>query len=84
MYTKEGYRVIALGTKSLPDVKNYRKVQNLERKEVESDLVFLGLIVMENKLKDATAEVIRTLQQCNVRTIMATGDNVLTAVSVAK
>jgi len=84
MYTKEGYRVIALGTKSLPDVKNYRKVQNLERKHVESDLVFLGLIVMENKLKDATAEVIRTLQQCNVRTIMATGDNVLTAVSVAK
>lgn len=47
-------------------------------------MVFLGLIVMENKLKEATTEVIRTLHQCNVRTIMATGDNVLTAVSVAK
>lgn len=38
---------------------------------------------MENKLKDVTKEVIDTLQQCEVGTIMATGDNVLTAISVA-
>lgn len=38
---------------------------------------------MENKLKDVTKDVINTLQQCEVETIMATGDNVLTAISVA-
>jgi len=39
---------------------------------------------MQNKLKEATTEVIETLHKCNLRTIMATGDNALTAISVAK
>ena len=39
---------------------------------------------MENKLKGATAETIQTLNNCKIRTIMATGDNTLTAISVAK
>jgi len=39
---------------------------------------------MENKLKVQTAGVIANLQECKIRTIMVTGDNVLTAVSVAK
>ena len=34
-------------------------------------------------MKDVTKEVIETLQECDVGTIMATGDNVLTAISVA-
>ena len=51
---------------------------------MESDLTFLGLLVMENKLKNETIDIIKTLNQCKVRTIMATGDNVLTAISVAR
>ena len=47
------------------------------------DLTFLGLLVMENKMKAETLEVIDTLRQCEVKTIMATGDNVKTAISVA-
>ena len=47
-------------------------------------LTFLGLLVMENKLKKETIPVIRNLNECRVRTIMATGDNVLTAISVAR
>lgn len=38
---------------------------------------------MENKLKPVTTDVIKNLQDCKLRTIMATGDNVLTAISVA-
>ena len=63
---------------------NYRKVQVCKREEVECNLIFLGLAIMENKLKVATSEVIKTLNDCKIRTIMATGDNVLTAISVAK
>jgi len=37
---------------------------------------------MENKLKEATAATIQTLQSCDIRTIMATGDNLLTAIAV--
>ena len=55
----------------------------MPRDEVESDLIFLGLLIMENRMKDVTKGVIDTLNECEVRTIMATGDNVLTAISVA-
>ena len=62
---------------------NYRKIQTMPREEVESNLTFLGLLIMENKMKDVTKGVIDTLTECEVKTIMATGDNVLTAISVA-
>lgn len=39
---------------------------------------------MQNKLKEATNGIIQTLNQANIRTIMATGDNVLTAISVGR
>jgi len=39
---------------------------------------------MENKLKPETTGVIEDLQKCKIRTIMATGDNALTAISVAR
>jgi len=44
----------------------------------------LGFLIMENKVKDNSSEVLKTLNDCEIRTIMATGDNVLTAISVAK
>jgi len=81
-YTQEGYRVIALSVKDLPRM-TYRKVQTMAREDVESNLTFLGLLIMENKMKDVTKGVIDTLTECELRTIMATGDNVLTAISVA-
>jgi cation-transporting ATPase 13A3/4/5 len=82
-YAKEGYRIIALAGKTLPNM-NYRKSQTIQRDEVESNLTFLGLLVMENRLKKETNDVIKTLNDCNVRTVMATGDNILTAISVAR
>ena len=40
---------------------------------VESDLIFVGLIVFENKLKPETTPVIRELHDANIRTVMVTG-----------
>lgn len=56
-YTTQGYRVIALAVKDLPQM-NFRKVQKLGRSDVEQDLNFLGFLVMENKLKPVSTEVI--------------------------
>ncbi|XP_056009039.1 polyamine-transporting ATPase 13A3-like isoform X2 [Ostrea edulis] len=83
-YTQHGYRVIAMAWKELPSKINYVKVQRIQREQVEKDLIFLGLIVMENKLKPETTPVINELREANIRCIMVTGDNVLTAVSVAR
>jgi cation-transporting P-type ATPase 13A2 len=49
-YTKEGFRVIALAEKQL-DLMNYRKIMGVTRDKVECELNFLGLLIMENKLK---------------------------------
>lgn len=39
---------------------------------------------MQNKLKDATTDAILKLNEAGVKTIMATGDNALTGISVAQ
>ena len=82
IYTECGYRVLALATKALN--LNFLKAQKITREEVESDISFLGLLIMQNKLKPVTTSVIQTLNQAKIRTIMATGDNVLTAISVGR
>ena len=57
----------------------------LTRSEVaESDLQFLGFIVFENKLKPGTAPNIHTLRAAHLACRMVTGDNVRTAISVAR
>ena len=43
------------------------------RDEVECDLTFLGLMVMQNKLKPETAPVIDILHSAKIRTVMITG-----------
>ncbi len=83
-YTERGYRVIALAVRHLDPKLKYLRVKDLERDEVERELRFLGLIVMENRLKAETTPVIGQLRKANVRVIMVTGDNVNTAISVAK
>ncbi|KAJ4431250.1 hypothetical protein ANN_19847 [Periplaneta americana] len=82
-YTQEGYRVLALAYKGLPRV-SYVKVQRLAREDVEAGLIFLGLIIMENRLKPETTGIISMLRNASIRTIMVTGDNMLTALSVAR
>ena len=82
IYTQGGYRVIAVAAKSI--AVNFVQAQRLKRETVESDLTFLGLVVMENKLKAASARTIQTLQDAQIKTLMATGDNGLTAIAVGR
>ncbi len=83
-FTLQGYRVIGLAYKDLPQKVNWLKVQKIKREAVESELRFLGLLVMRNMLKPETTPVIAELKEADVRCVMVTGDNLLTAVSVAR
>lgn len=56
----------------------------MPREEVEKSLTFLGFLIMQNKLKQATIKSIMDLNEAEIRTIMATGDNLLTALSVGR
>jgi cation-transporting ATPase 13A3/4/5 len=75
--------VLAIATKKLSKM-NFLKVQKVQRDDIEKDVHFLGFLIMQNKLKPVTTSVINTLNEANIRTIMATGDNVLTAISVGR
>lgn len=82
-YTHRGYRVIACATKHLPKL-TWVKAQKLSRTEVECDLEFVGFIIFQNKLKERTPSAIDELSRAGIRKIMCTGDNILTAISVAR
>ncbi|CAD8092827.1 unnamed protein product [Paramecium sonneborni] len=77
-YSKMGFRVLACGSKIIDNDNEYN------RDQAECNLTFLGFLIMQNKLKPITRNVIETLQDAMIRTIMVTGDNVLTAISVAR
>ncbi|KAM9762567.1 polyamine-transporting ATPase 13A3 isoform 1-T1 [Menidia menidia] len=83
-YTKQGFRVIALAHRRLESKLTWHKVQNVNRDQIETNMEFLGLIIMQNKLKAETPGVLQDLRQANIRTVMVTGDNMLTAISVAR
>ncbi|XP_060098774.1 probable cation-transporting ATPase 13A5 [Heteronotia binoei] len=82
-YTSQGFRVIALAHKALAMGED-GDLAGLEREEVEFGLTFLGLLVMENRLKSETNPVLEELMAARIRTVMVTGDNLQTAVTVAK
>ncbi|XP_037925344.1 probable cation-transporting ATPase 13A3 isoform X2 [Hermetia illucens] len=83
-YAQQGYRIIAIAYKPLDRKITYTKVHRIARDKVESDLEFQGFVILENRLKPDTTNVIATLTAANIRTVMITGDNILTAISVAK
>ncbi|KAB5563391.1 hypothetical protein GE09DRAFT_1112275 [Coniochaeta sp. 2T2.1] len=82
-YTHKGYRVIGCATRHIKKL-SWVKAQKMSRQEVESDLEFVGFIIFENKLKPTTTPVIEELLRSNIPCVMVTGDNILTAISVAR
>ncbi|XP_022208054.2 probable cation-transporting ATPase 13A3 isoform X2 [Nilaparvata lugens] len=82
-YTEQGYRVIALGERRLKDM-DHAKLQTMHRNDLEKELIFCGLIILENRLKSKTISIIDVLKKAQMKIVMVTGDNILTAVSVAK
>ncbi|XP_070560525.1 polyamine-transporting ATPase 13A3-like isoform X2 [Ptychodera flava] len=83
-YTRQGLRVIAIAYRELPESVSYQDVMKISRDDVEKDLQFLGLLVMQNKIKPETNPVIKQLKKAKIRTVMVTGDNILTAIHVAR
>ncbi|XP_023796049.1 cation-transporting ATPase 13A2 [Cyanistes caeruleus] len=83
-YTTDGFRVLALACKALSSVATFEEALQLPRDSVESGLSFLGFLVMRNVLKPESAPVIQLLRSANIRPVMVTGDNMLTAMNVAR
>ncbi len=62
----------------------FKSIKAANREEIEVDFSFIGFLIVENRLKPITTTIIDELHRAEVKTIMVTGDNVLTAISVAR
>ena len=82
-YTSRGFRVLAMGSKIIN--MDYNNALEISRTYCEKDLIFLGLLIVQNKLKSATNPILRTISNDGqIRVRMATGDNIMTAVCVGR
>ncbi|XP_028179120.1 probable cation-transporting ATPase 13A3 [Ostrinia furnacalis] len=83
-YTSNGFRVIGLAHKKLDRKMKWVDAQRIKREALECEMSFLGFLVMQNSLKPETTQVIRELHDAGIKQIMVTGDNIMTAMSVAR
>ena len=62
----------------------FSEVNELSRPQLEEGADFLGLIIMQNLVKKETYGAIAELHAADICTLMVTGDNIQTAISVAR
>lgn len=80
-YTSKGFRVLATAYKELNEEAD--ACIEMSRSDIECNMTFGGLLLFKNKLKSNTASVIHELREANIRCVMVTGDNLLTAINIA-
>ena len=73
-YTIRGFRVLALAHRQLDRRLTWHQMHRMKREQMESQLDFLGLLVMRNTLKSETTPVIRQLAEGGIRSVMVTGE----------
>lgn len=78
-----GARVLALGYKTIGQIDN-KDLMDMKREQVESDLMFAGLLVISCPLKPDSLEVCIELAESGHRLVMITGDGAITACHVAR
>ncbi|KAM6453284.1 polyamine-transporting ATPase 13A3-like isoform 2-T4 [Liasis olivaceus] len=83
-YTRGGLRVIALASRRLESKYMWHKMHHVSRDAIECNMDFLGFVMLQNKLKPDTGPILAELRQACIRSVMVTGDNLLTAVSVGR
>ncbi|OEH76678.1 p-type cation-transporting protein [Cyclospora cayetanensis] len=60
----------------------FAAAKQVTREAVESDLTFLGLLLLSNELRADAKETIMQLREARVRPVMVTGDSIFTAAAV--
>lgn len=71
-YTKEGIRVIALATSNNNDVTDFK------------ELTLVGILLIKDEIRKEAKKAIELTKKAGIKTVMITGDNKDTAVSIAK
>lgn len=89
-YASRGYKVLAAASRPV-SAKGLKEIRDsgeppgeLKRSLLEKDMVFCGFVLYSSKLKKGARDALKHLAQSNHKVVMITGDNELTAISVAR
>lgn len=77
----KGFRVLGMAYREIDE--SQVDFTTMTRAETESNIRFLGFLILENNLKDDTAEVIERLRAANINCKIISGDNPLTTLQTA-
>ena len=78
-FARDGLRVLAVAQRALPE-----GMLNYEAEQMESELVFMGLVAMMDPPRPEVSEAVQKCHHAGIRIIMITGDYGLTAESIAR
>jgi len=78
-FAEKALRVIAIAYKIYDQIP-----EDLTEEGLEKDLTFMGLIGMIDPPRIESAEAVQRAKEAGIRTVMITGDHVVTAVAIAK
>lgn len=76
-YAKDGLRVIGFGSK----IENH---DGRDRTHMENNLEFLGLLGIYDPPREDVKAAVKNAKKAGIQTVMVTGDNELTALTIAK
>lgn len=76
----DALRVLGVAFKELQS----SQIEKFEEEELESNLVFVGLIGMIDPSREEAKLAVKKCEEAGIKTVMITGDHKLTAVAVAK
>lgn len=84
-YAKDGLRVLALACRQLDKTADLpQDFTDYSPEMIEQDLIFMGLLVMQDPARMEVAKAVEKCHKANIRIIMITGDYGLTALSIAR
>ena len=75
----EALRIVAIAMRPLDNIP-----ANPKPEDIEHSLTFVGLLGLYDPPRDNVIEDIRTCEQAGIKTVMITGDNLITATTVAR
>lgn len=79
MLADQGLRIVCIAMRPLDELP-----ANPTAEEIERELTFIGLLALDDPPRDGVVDDIEACQKAGIRTIMMTGDNLITAKSVAR
>eukprot|EP00934_Nitzschia_sp_Nitz4_P002395 Nitzschia sp. Nitz4//scaffold23_size168460//129375//133401//NITZ4_002242-RA/size168460-augustus-gene-0.49-mRNA-1//1//CDS//3329543704//2390//frame0 len=83
-HMQSGKRVLALAYKKISQPEGNGAVNDIQREEVEKDMILVGFLLLDCPLKADSKPVVSELCKSSHSCVMITGDALLTATSVAK